>query len=82
MKLGAGGRISGLEKRQRCPKAERLAKDIWTVKCCRCNEAMLQAKGDLEELIRNAGGDRSGCDCLGRNVRSRQGGWSESVSVQ
>lgn len=58
IKLGAGGRISGLEKRQHCPKPERLAKDIWTMKRCRCNEVMLQAKGDLEKLIRNAGGGR------------------------
>lgn len=60
IKLGEGGKISGLEKRQHCPKTERLAKDTWTIKCCRCNEVMLQAKGDLEKVIINAGGDKSG----------------------
>lgn len=37
-----------MEKRQRCPKTVRFAKDVWTMKYCRCNEVMLQARGDLE----------------------------------
>lgn len=49
-----------MEKMQHCPKTVRFARDIWTRECCRCNEVMLQARGDLEKLIRNAGDDKSG----------------------
>lgn len=60
IKPGEGGRVSSWEKTQHCPKTERFAKNIWTMKCCRCIEVMLQARGDLEKFIRNAGGDKSG----------------------
>ena len=60
IKLGEGARISGGEEVQLCPKTGRFAKDIWTMKGCRCNEVMLQARGDLEKLIRNAGDGKSG----------------------
>lgn len=72
IKLGEGGGVSGLGNRQHCPKTERLAKDIGTKKRCRCNEVMLQARGDLEKGIRNVREDR---------VRPRQDGlskWGES----
>lgn len=60
IKPGEGGRISGLENRQHCPKMERPAKGIGTMKCCRCDEVMLQARGDLEKLTRNAWGEKVG----------------------
>ena len=60
IKLGEGGRISGGEKTQHCPNTARFAEDIWTMKWCRCSEVMLQARGDLEKGIRNAGDGKSG----------------------
>ena len=68
IKPGEIGRSFSLENRQHCPKTERLAKDTGTIKCCRCNEVMLQARGDLEKLIRNAWKEK---------VRPRQDGLSK-----
>lgn len=58
---------------QHCPKTVRFAKDIWTMKCCRCNEVMLQARGDLEKLLRNAGDDKSGLRVLWRKSEVQAG---------
>lgn len=59
VKLGKEG---GFPVWRKCNTVQRLrfAKDTWTMKCCRCNEVMVQARGDLEKLIRNAGDDKSG----------------------
>ena len=77
IKLGEGARISGGEEVQLCPKTARFAKDIWTMKCCRCNEVMLQARGDLEKLIRNAGDGKSGLWLLWRKSKVQADRWSK-----
>lgn len=62
IKLEEAGRISRLEKMQHCPKTVRFAKDIWTMKCCRCNEVMFQAKVDLKKLNRMLEMTNQACD--------------------
>lgn len=69
MKPGEGGRVSGGEEAQHCPKTERFAKNIWTTKCCRCSEVMLRARGDLDKLVRDAGGGKSGLRLRGEEKR-------------
>lgn len=77
IKLGEGGRISGREEVQLWPEMARFAKDIWTMKCWRCNEVMLQARGDLEKLIRNAGDGTSGLWLLWRKSEVQADRWSK-----
>lgn len=67
----AWGRREGFRwgESQHCPKTERFAKNIWTTKCCRCGEVMLRARGDLDKLVRDAGGGKSGLRLRGEEKR-------------
>lgn len=67
IKLGEGGRISGLEKMQHCPKTVRFAKDVWTVKSCFRQGVTLKNSSEMLEGANHA------CGGLGRKSEVQAG---------